>query len=88
MAIEFTESAGKHGFTLDDAIWAMTNARYVEPEFDEPRVSGHVRPTLYVGPSLDPAAPLLEVMVEVLPTRSIVVFHVMKARAKYLDRMD
>lgn len=87
MAIEFTESAGKHGFTEDDAIWAMHHARYFEPEFDEPRVAGHVRPTLFIGPSLTPASPLLEVMVEVMPPRQIVVFHVMQARSKYLDRM-
>jgi hypothetical protein len=33
-----------------------------------------------IGPSLDPKAPLLEVMAEVIPPRTIRVFHVMRAR--------
>lgn len=43
MAIEFTESAGKHRYTEADAVHAMNNARYYEPEFDESRDRG-VRP--------------------------------------------
>ncbi len=88
MAIEFTESAGKHGVSRDDAIWAMTHPRYVEQEFDEPRPPSSVRPTLFIGPSRTPAVPLLEVMVELVPPDRIVVFHVMAARQKHVRRMD
>lgn len=45
VAIKFTESAGKHGFTVEDAIWAMQHARLVKPELDESRVPGRARPT-------------------------------------------
>lgn len=88
MAIEFTESADKHGVSHQDAMWAMTHARYVEREFDQPRPPSSVRPTLFIGPSRTPAVPLLEVMVELVPPDRIVVFHVMAARAKHLQRMD
>lgn len=89
MAIEFTESAGKHGFTEADAVHAMSNARYYETEFDEPRDDQRpVRPTLWIGPSLDPHTPLVEVMAEVIPPRTIRVFHVMRAREKFLTRLD
>jgi hypothetical protein len=90
VAIEFTESAGKHGFTETDAIHAISNARYYEPEFDESREDdlGHVRPSLWIGPSLTPSAPLLEVMAEVIPPRTLRIFHVMAAREKFLARLD
>ncbi|WP_202878757.1 hypothetical protein [Ornithinimicrobium ciconiae] len=67
MAIEFTESADKHGISHTDALWAMEHARYVEREFDEPRVPGRLKPTLFIGPSRIPAQPLLEVMAEIVP---------------------
>ena len=87
MAIEFTESAGKHGFTEADAVHAMSNARYYEPKFDEPRDLSSIRPSLWIGPSLDARAPLLEVMAEVIPPRTVRVFHVMRAREKFLARL-
>ncbi|GAT07609.1 hypothetical protein H7I77_25350 [Mycolicibacterium novocastrense] len=89
MAIEFAESAGKHGFSEADAFHAVSNARYYEPEFDEPSDDhSSIRPSLWIGPSLDPQAPLLEVMAEVIPPRTIRVFHVMGAREKFLARLD
>ncbi|CCK64154.1 hypothetical protein [Mycobacterium canetti] len=90
MAIEFTESAGKHGFTQADAVHAMSNARYYEPEFDEPRGDDQssIRPSLWIGPSLSLAAPLLEVMAEVIPPRTVRIFHVMPVREKFLARLD
>lgn len=83
MAIEFLESAEKHGFTEQDAIHAMMHPRITRKDFDESRVGGQ-RPTLYIGPSLTPAAPLIEVMAVIEPPDTIVIFHVMKARAKFL----
>lgn len=88
MAIEFTESAGKHGLTEADALHAIANARYYEPEFDEARNLGDVRPSLWIGPSLQPAIPLLEVMAEVIPPRTLRIFHVMPAREKFLAKLD
>ena len=87
VAIRWAESASKHGIDHDGALYAITNAHYVEEEFDEPRIPGHVRPTLFIGPSRL-GGPLLEVMVEITPPRELVVFHVMPARPKHLARME
>ena len=86
VAIRWAESAAKHDIGHDEPLFAITHALYVEQEFDEPRVHGHVWPTLFIGPSRL-GGPLLEVMVEVTPPRDFVVFHVMVSRAKHLARM-
>ncbi|RMB70173.1 hypothetical protein AYK61_26570 [Rhodococcus sp. SBT000017] len=87
MAIEWTDSADKHGIDHADALHAIENAYYVEREFDEPRVPGLAKPWLFIGPPRTLGGALLEVMVEVIPPRGMVVFHVMEARPKHLDRM-
>ena len=87
MAIEFTESAARHGFTLADAVHAMSNPRYHEAQFDDPRLGG-IKPNLRIGPSLQPAVPLIEVMAPSDPAGHRAVFHVMHARPKFLDRLD
>lgn len=67
---------------------AIANAVYREDSFDEPRVPGKLRPTLFIGPPRQPGGPMLEVMVEVRLPRDLHVFHVMVARAKMLARME
>lgn len=44
MAVEWANSADKHGIEHEDALYAIENALYVEQEFDEPRVPGHAKP--------------------------------------------
>lgn len=88
MGVEWTVSADKHKIDHADALYAMENAVHFEKEFDEPRAPGHAKPTLFIGPPRTPGGPLLEVMVEMIPPRTMVVFHVMEARQKHLDRMD
>lgn len=87
MAVTWAASADKHGIPSEDAINAIANACYVEIEFEEPRLAGRVRPTLYIGPPRQLGGPLLEVMVEMTPPRGMHIFHVMHARKKHLDRM-
>jgi len=87
VAVIWAESADKHGIPREDALHAIANASYVESEFDEPRIPGRVRPTLFIGPPRRLGAPLLEVMVEVAPPRDLHIFHVMIARQKHLNRM-
>jgi hypothetical protein len=81
MAIVFTESAAKHGFTRADAAHAIASAVYVQERFSPSRVPELPDPTLYLGPA--PTGELLEVMVYV-DTNNVVIFHVMAARAKFL----
>ena len=40
---------------------------------------------MFIGPPRQLGGPLIEVMVEAIPPRDLHVFHVMPARAKYLD---
>jgi len=87
VGIEWTASADKHQIDRADALHAIENAYYVEQEFDEPRVPGKSKPWLFIGPPRQLGGPLLEVMVEIVPPRGMVVFHVMEARQKHLDRM-
>lgn len=68
-------------------MYAMANALYSEGDFDEPRVPGHGKPTLFIGPPRRLGGPLLEVMVELTPPRDMFIFHVMEARPKFLERM-
>jgi hypothetical protein len=88
VALEWASSADRHQVEHEDAVHAMSNAVYVEQEFDEPRGPAEVRPTLFIGPPRRRGAPLLEVMVEMIPPRTVVVFHVMEARPKHLKRME
>lgn len=87
MGLRWTTSAGRHGITREDALYAISHAVYAESEFDEPRVPGHLRPTLFTRPPRHAGGPLLEVMVEAIPPDEVVVFHVMVARPKHLQRM-
>lgn len=87
MGIKWAASADKHGIAREDALHAILNAVFTESEFDEPRVPGHRRPDLYIGPPRRPGDPLLEVMVELVPPRDLLVFHVMIARTKHMQRM-
>ena len=89
MAILWAESADRHGVPHDAAMHAIVHAVYVDEQFDEPRVPGRIRPTLFIGPATAArGAPLLEVMVEVTPPRDLFIFHVMQARPKHLNRME
>jgi len=87
VGLRWTSSARKHGVTREDAVHAIMNAVRAESEFNEPRVPGLVRPTFFIGPPRRRDGPLLEVMVETIPSDDVVVFHVMVARAKHLQWM-
>ncbi|MCL2850163.1 MAG: hypothetical protein FWE61_08995 [Micrococcales bacterium] len=88
MAIEWADSADKHDIDHDDALHAIHNAYFYEPEFDEPRVGGASRPDLYIGPPRQLGGPLIEVMLERIPPRTLVIFHVMEAQPKHTALMD
>ncbi|WP_419707993.1 hypothetical protein [Promicromonospora sp. NFX87] len=87
MAIRWAGSADRHGISREDAMYAINHAVYSEAGFDESRVPGGVKPTLFIGPQRHFGAPLLEVMVEVT-RHDVVIFHVMVARTKHLERME
>lgn len=82
MAIDWRDSAAKHGITKEEAFYAIANHHLWIKEFDESRVGG-VLPDLYLGPS-HLGGPLLEIMTLRVPPRSLAIFHAMVAREKYL----
>jgi len=88
MAIRWTDSADKHDVAREDALHAMLNHYLYVAEFDDPRVEEAARPDLYVGPPRQLGGDLIEVMVERIPPRDVVIFHVMIARQKFLDLLD
>ncbi len=88
VAIRWTDSADKHGVAHEDALHAMLNHYLYVAEFDVPRVEGVGRPDLYVGPPRQLGGDLIEVMVERVPPRDVVIFHVMIARQKFLELLD
>ena len=81
MAIEFTESAGKHGYTVADAVCAFEHQRFYVPEFDQSRTGG-LRPHLVIGPAVSGVE--IEVMFVVEPPETVVIFHVMQVRPKIM----
>ncbi|MGG7465185.1 hypothetical protein [Plantibacter sp. YIM 135347] len=83
MAVEWRGSADKHEVPREDALHAMLNHVYWVRSFDEPRLPGHERPDMFIGPSRDRSM-LIEVIVEQIPPDRLVIFHVMEARAKMI----
>lgn len=86
--VTWSDSANKHGVPREDTAHVMVNAYYVEAGFDVPRTPEGLAPTLFIGPPRQLGGPLLEVMAEVRPPRTVHVFHSMPARPKYLARME
>ena len=84
MAIEWAGSAAKHGLSREDVLHAILNHVVHVPEFDDPRIEGAGRPDLYVGPPVQLGGALIEVMTERVPPRTVVIFHAMIARPKFL----
>lgn len=82
--IEFTQSAARHGYTLQDAVHAVLYS-YHGPLTLPSRTPGP-DPDLYIGPPLKPDAlvPLIEVMV-VNQDRRLVIFHVQAVQQQNLD---
>lgn len=72
--MEFTASAGKHGFTLDEAYWAMTHPISVDP------IEGEARDTTFafVGRPHKTSLRMIEVFVARKPWGQVVIFHVME----------
>lgn len=88
MAIEWADSAAKHGISREDVLNAIVNHYVHVPAFDDPRVEGAGRPDLYVGPPVLRGGVLIEVMTERIPPRTVVIFHAMHARKKFLDLIE
>ena len=87
MAIIGLRSADKHGIAHEDAVHAMLFSVARVDEFGEPRLLGHNAPTLFLG-SARARGVILEVMVEILNSGDVPVFHVMEARQKIITLVE
>jgi hypothetical protein len=83
MAIEWADSADRHGIAREDAVHAILKRVYYVAGFDQSRTGG-TAPDLFIGYSRD-GQQLIEVMIQPVPPRDGIVFHVMPARQKIID---
>lgn len=84
MAIRWAAGASNHGVSRNDALQAIAHHFLHVPAFDAPSGLNTGRLDLYIGPPRQLGAPLVEVMVEVLPSPDLLIFHAMLARPRYL----
>jgi hypothetical protein len=77
MAVTWSESADKHGIPRDEALYAMSHANAIFPDFQAPRGGFNRSPTLFIGPSRQGT---LEVIAIVTPPADVHIFHVMALR--------
>jgi hypothetical protein len=77
VAVTWSESAAKHGIPREEALYAMSHADGMYPNFQPPRPGFHRAPTLFIGPS---RYGTLEVIAIVTPPGEVFVFHVMALR--------
>lgn len=80
--MSWSESADKHGISRDEALYAMSHAHAVYPDFQTPRGGFDRAPTLFIGPSRDGT---LEVIVIITPPADVYIFHVMVLRESTRD---
>ena len=84
MGVRFIPSAGKHGFTLAEAVRAIENAVGHVYGFTKPQPPATIRPHLFIGPRSPTDRSLIEVFLEVRGA-DIKVFHVMFAQEENLN---
>jgi hypothetical protein len=84
MSVRFTESARKHGFTEEEAVYAIENAVGHVQHFADPQPPANIRPHLFIGPRSLTDHTLLEVFLEVRGS-VVTVFHVMEVQERSLN---
>ena len=87
VAIIWRRSTDKHGIVHEDPVHAILFSFARVDKFDEPRLLGHNALTLFLGPGRERDV-ILEVMVEILDSGDVSVFHVMEARQKIVTLVE
>jgi hypothetical protein len=85
MAVTWSESADKHNVPRDEALYAMSHARAIFPNFQAARGGFNRSPTLFIGPS---RYGTLEVIAIVTPPTDVHIFHVMALRESTRKSVD
>jgi len=79
------QSADKHNVPRDEALYAMSHAHAIFPNFQAARGGFNRSPTLFIGPS---RYGTLEVIAIVTPPADVHIFHVMALRESTRKSVD
>ena len=85
MALTWSQSADKHNIPRDEALYAMSHAHAIFPNFQAARGGRNRSPTLFIGPS---RYGTLEVIAIVTPPTDVHIFHVMPLRESTRKSVD
>jgi hypothetical protein len=89
MGVVWADSAGKHGIAREDVVTVVVAPTWKIEDFESSRMPGHRGPVdLYIGRQRDPDAPLLEVLVECIGPRTVLVLHAMELRDRTLKLVE
>lgn len=88
MGIEWAESADKHDITHADALYAMQNSIYTSTKVKINDRDGRNQRRLFVGPQHAQTDRLIEVLIELKPGGTFVVYHVMPLGSYYRQQME
>lgn len=82
MAIEFSDSAARHGYSRADAMHAMETPEHFNPRYE--RSNGRDI-AAWVGPAR--GGRTIEVFATLIPPRTVIVFHCMDVREVTLAKL-
>jgi hypothetical protein len=85
MAVTCSESVDKHNVPRDEALYAMSHAHAIFPNFQAARGGSNRSPTLFIGPS---RYGTLEVIAIVTPPADVHIFRVMALRKSTRNSVD
>lgn len=88
MPIEYTDSAGKHGISEEDALYAMQNSTYTSTNVKSaPNAAPNPR-RVFVGPQHSGTERLIEVLIEVKSPGVFTIYHAMPLGSYYRKQME
>lgn len=88
MGIECADSAGKHGISEEDALYAIGNAIHTSSNVKAaPGLAPNPR-QLFIGPPHPQTDRLIEVLVENKGSGEFLIYHVMELSSYYRQQME
>lgn len=88
MAIEWASSAEDHGIPQADALYAMQHATYTSTKVKVNEGDRRNQRRVFVGPQHAQTERLIEVLVELKPSGTFVIYHVMELGSYYRRQME
>ena len=88
MTIRWADSADKWGISHEDALYAMNNATYASTKVKVNNGDTEADRRVFIGKPHAQTERLLEVLVEIIPPGTIVVYHVMELGSYYRSQME